>query len=241
MKLLLLAYILSFAINFPPTKEKVTFYAEDGLEITADYYRANPDYPFILLFHQGGSSRGEYNEIAPKLTKLSYNCLVVDLRSGDHSNFVNNETSRRARSSNKPNRLIDTEKDIMAAIDYAYGLNSRKVILFGSSYSASLCMVIGKDNPKVSAVIAFSPGEFFGDQLRIEEELDSFNKPLFVASTRQEYPYVTEMLKNLPEEKVTFFLPDDSEGTHGAKALWESNESKDEYWLALLFFFNALK
>jgi hypothetical protein len=30
-------------------------------------------------------------------------------------------------------------------------------------------------------------------------------------------------------------------GEHGSKALWDENESKDEYWLALLFFFNSIK
>jgi hypothetical protein len=71
--------------------------------------------------------------------------------------------------------------------------------------------------------------------------MDTFHKPLFVAGTRFESPYIKEMLKNLPEQNLTLFEPESSEGEHGSKALWDENESKDEYWLALLFFFNSIK
>ncbi len=240
-KFLFITILASLFVSVPVSKEKITFEASDGLEITADLYLTEEEYPYIILFHQEGSSRGEYNETAFKFTKLNYNCLAVDLRSGDNENFVSNETARSARQTGKPARFLDASTDVRAAIDYAYSLNNKKVILVGSSYSASLCMLIGKDNPDVQAVIAFSPGEFFGDDLRVENELTSFDKPLFVTGTRSEYAYITQMLQNLDKERYTFFQPADSLGVHGSKALWEDNESKDEYWLALLLFFNSLK
>lgn len=240
-KPLFISGLFFFLVTAPVTKEKITFEADDGLEITADLYITQEDLPYIILCHQEGSSRGEYNETAYKLTKLNYNCLAVDLRSGDNENYVSNETARKARQTGKPSRFLDASVDIRAAIDYAYNLNNKEVILFGSSYSASLCLLIGKDNPNVQAVIAFSPGEFFGDDLRVENELDSFDKPLFVTGTQTEYNYITQMLQNLDQESYTLFQPSDSVGVHGSKALWEDNESKDEYWLALLLFFNALK
>jgi len=103
-------------------------------------------------------------------------------------------------------------------------------------------MIAGKNNPNVKAVIAFSPGEFFGDDLRIEQELDTFPKPLFVTGTETEYPYINQMLQKISiQDNVTLFKPSDSPGRHGSMALWEDNPSKDEYWLALLLFFNSLK
>jgi len=239
--------ILFITILFPITistfvsKKKITFKSSDGLTITADLYMNQEDLPFLLLFHQEGSSRGEYNETAMKLAKLDFNCLAVDLRSGDNENYVSNETARRARQTGKPSGFLDASADIRAAIDYAYNLNNKKVILIGSSYSASLCMLIGKDNPNVEAVIAFSPGEYFVNDLRVEDELTSFNKPLFVTGTRTESDYISQMLQNLEQDSYTFFQPEDSPGVHGSKALWEDNESKDQYWLALLLFINSLK
>ena len=61
LSLILMASSISFS---QVGKEKVSFIAEDGIEITADKYLANEEYPYILLFHQAGSSRGEFNGIA---------------------------------------------------------------------------------------------------------------------------------------------------------------------------------
>ncbi len=241
MKALLIIGLSGLMAFSQADKQRVTFKASDGLTITADKYLVNEEYPYILLFHMSGSSRGEYVEIAEKLTKLNYNCLAVDLRSGKNSNYINNETARLAEQSGKSTRLIDARMDIQAAIDYAYNTNPKPVILFGSSYSASLCLVEGQVNPKVAAVIAFSPGEYFGDDLRIQDELSNIGKPLFVGATQREQPYTRELLTNVDPEQLTFFSPENSPGQHGSRTLWESSQSKDEYWLALLMFFNSLQ
>ena len=96
MNILLTALAISLLL-IQGHKEKVTFESEDGVLITADHYLINQEYPYIVLFHQAGSSRGEFNEIAEKLMMLRYNCLAVDLRSGDNSNFVKNETAVKTR------------------------------------------------------------------------------------------------------------------------------------------------
>lgn len=238
MKLLLAGTLLSLFL-LQGTKEKVIFPSEDGLEITADKYLASEEFPYIILFHQAGSSRGEFRDIAEKFLKLRYNCLAVDLRSGDNANFVNNETASRARGAGKSVNFLDALGDVSASIDYAYGLNSQEVILLGSSYSASLALLEGLDHPKVRAVIAFSPGEYFSGDLRLEDSLQTCSKPLFIAVTGREQPYVRKMLQAFPEEDYTLFQPD-TLGVHGARALWDDNPTKDEYWLALLMFINDL-
>jgi pimeloyl-ACP methyl ester carboxylesterase len=238
MKFLLAVMLLSLTM-LQGNKEKVKFPSEDGLEITADKYLVNEEYPYILLFHQAGSSRGEFRDIAEKILKLRYNCLAVDLRSGDNANFVNNETASRARGAGKSVNYLDARDDMVAAIDYAYDLNARDVILLGSSYSASLALLEGMTHPRVGAVIAFSPGEYFGNDLRLEDSLKTCSKPLFVAVTNREQPYVKQMLSAFSEDDYTLFQPD-TLGVHGARALWDDNPGKDEYWLALLMFINNL-
>lgn len=222
------------------SRERVNFFAEDSLEITADKYLINEEYPYILLFHQAGSSRGEFNEIAERFLKLRYNCLAVDLRSGDNCNFVPNETARNAGGRYAAVKYLDARPDIRAAIDYAWELNPKELILLGSSYSASLVMIEGQQNPHVKAVIAFSPGEYFGNELRMEEVIGStWSKPLFIAVTESEEPYVRQMMSKVPTETYTLFRPE-ADGVHGARALRSENTSKDEYWLALLLFINNL-
>ncbi len=238
MKLLFAASLFSLLL-LQGIKEKVSFQSEDGLEITADKYMVNEEYPFILLFHQAGSSRGEFRDIAEKFIKLRYNCLAVDLRSGDNANYINNETASRAREEGRSVNFLDARQDLVAAIDYVTGLGSGELILLGSSYSASLALLEGLNHPNVQAVIAFSPGEYFGKELRMEDSLKTCSKPLFVAVTEREQPYVKQMLKAFPEDQYTLFQPD-TMGVHGARALWDDNPTKDEYWLALLIFISKL-
>jgi pimeloyl-ACP methyl ester carboxylesterase len=235
----ILAVSLFSLVLLQGKKEKISFPSADGLEITADKYQVSEAYPYILLLHQAGSSRGEFRDIAEKFLKLRYNCLAVDLRSGDNANFVNNETASRARAEGRSVNYLDALGDVQAAIDYAYGLNSREVILLGSSYSASLALLEGLNHPSVQAVIAFSPGEYFGQDLRMEDSLKTCTKPLFVAVTEREQPYVRQMLSAFPEDDFILFQPE-TLGVHGASALWDDNPSKDEYWLALLMFINNL-
>ncbi len=224
------------------TQEKVSFYSQDSLKISADLYLKDYRLPFILLFHQGGSSRGEYNEIAARLMKLDYNCLSVDLRSGSKINYVANETARRAEDGNYPNAFIDARQDIEAAIQYIKKYNSKPLILFGSSYSASLCLMIANNNEDVKAVIAFSPGEYFRPKLIVKDEISGIQKPLFISCSSLEYDYVEQLLAGVQENFITFYKPGKGEkGVHGAKALWKENESSDSCWLELLMFFKKIR
>ena len=239
MNILLTGLALSLVFN-QGLKEKVTFESDDGVIITADHYQIDNEYPYIVLFHQAGSSRGEFNEIAEKLMKLRYNCLAVDLRSGDNSNFIRNETAISARKLSRQARFLDARQDIHAAIDFAYGLNPKEVILFGSSYSASLVMLEGEQNSKVNAVIAFSPGEYFMPDLSIRDTISGLSKPVFIASSEQEAPYIEELASGISADQLTIFKPELGTGIRGSAALGSRNENNSEYWLALLLFATLL-
>lgn len=217
-------------------QDKITFPSKDGLTITADFYKGDIEDPYILLLHQAGSSRGEYKEIGKKLVQLGFNCLAVDLRSGKESNYVANETAKLASEKGLGQEYIDSKQDIEAAIDYAFEKSKKQVVLFGSSYSASLSMVIAHKNEKVQGVVAFSPGEFFKPAMDINKEVKGFNKPVFIASSQREYPYVFEYDATITSKVKTFFKPQNGQGEHGAKSLWKSCETNREYWLALMLF-----
>lgn len=216
----------------------VNFQSGDKLNITADLYETDKNSKnatWVLLFHQAGFSRGEYRETAARIVKLGYNCLAVDLRSGEETNFVKNETAAEAKKKNLPVGFIDAKADIIAAIDYANGKSKKPVILFGSSYSASLSLVVACKNPKVKAVVAFSPGEYFENQLNVQESLKDFDKPVFAASTKKEYSYMETLMSNITKDKI-LFQPQNIEGEHGSKTLWKSNKGNNEYWIQLMVF-----
>lgn len=234
-KLILCAVLLAPVWIF--AQDIVTFKADDGLTVTAYDYEIDDSNPYIILFHQARSSKGEYKDIAIKLLKLGYNCLAVDLRSGESCNYIPNETANLAKDQGKSTGYLDAKQDMQAAIDWAYNKSNKDVILFGSSYSASLSLLIGKDHPHVKAVIAFSPGEYFKPKIIVKDELKGFTKPVFVASSLPEKSYVADLMKFIPDEVKSIFQPQGGEGEHGAKSLWKSSDSSQEYWLALLLFF----
>jgi hypothetical protein len=222
-------------------QEKVSFFASDSLKITADLYLKDYTLPFILLFHQTDGSRGEFIEIANRLLNLSYNCLAVDLRVGDEINYIPNETAERANHKGLQQNLIDAEKDIEAAIKYVSKFNRNPVILFGSSFSASLCLIAAKEYGNIKAVIAFSPGEYFRPEVVVKDIISGLKIPVFVSSTELEYEYILQLMSGISDEHKTLYKPKIGKGMHGAKALWKSSESSNECWLELLLFFKKIK
>lgn len=238
MRAAIFSWILLLSLTLR-SQETVTFPSKDGLTITADEYIDDPELPYMILCHQAGFSRGEYINTATRFQKFGYNCLAVDLRAGKEVNGITNETAALAAKKKKPTGYLDAEQDIIAAIDYAYKKTNKKVILVGSSYSASLVLKIAAGNDKVKAVLAFSPGEYFGDKLNVKEAIKLIDKPVFVTSSKAEASDVAALIKDVKNKNQ--FTPSNA-GDHGSKALWkESNPNYHEYWLALLMFMRGIQ
>lgn len=219
--------------------DMITFPSLDGLTITADLYHISDDAPTILLCHQARYSRGEYIEMAIRLGKMGYNCLAIDQRSGDKVNNVINETAKRARDKGLPGEYIDALPDIEAALKYIAGRYNQKIILVGSSYSASLVLKIASESDDVRAIIAFSPGEYFGSEISIKESIKGMTIPVFVTSSKSESAELTKLVDELDSNVVTHFIPTSS-GDHGSKVLWSSERHNVEYWDALTSFLEKI-
>ncbi len=237
---LIITLLLSVMINISVAQQTVTFEAKDGLTITADLYVSSTQNPYIILLHQAGYSRGEYREIAPKLVNLGYNCLAIDQRSGEEVNYIKNETAARAKEKNLPTNYLDALPDVYAAIDYVKSVSDKPIVLWGSSYSASLSLITAPEKLKVGALIVFSPGEYFEPSNFIQSKISKISVPVLALSSKSENPELVKLLSVVPKQLVTIFKPSD-EGKHGSKALWESNKSNKEYWMAVTLFFSKLK
>lgn len=236
--------ILCLCLAFTVCGQKiVSFTASDGLPITADVYETfEPSNKYMLLFHQEEYSRGEFQQIAKRLVKLDYNCIAVDLRYGNEVNFINNETAMSAKSGNYAVSMLDCEKDILAAIDYVRSEKpDAELFIMGSSFSASLCLKVATDSASLfKAVIAYSPGEFFGE-MNMADYVKNLKTPLYVASNRTEYSYVSALVKNVATQKKVVFRPEKNTKEHGAKSLWWESEGNESFWLSLLFFLKDFK
>lgn len=222
-------------------KYPVQFAAPDGLTIYATLYHQERSLPIVVLCHQAGSSKDEYAQIAPRLNKLGFNCLSIDQRSGGKKLGGQNQTADLALQKGLLNNYIDAEQDIIAAIEYAFAMYDKPIILVGSSYSASLSIKIGSKNPKVWAVSAFSPGEYFANDIQlITNSAHSFTKPLFITSSKEESADTKKIFDASPSKQKTQFVPS-GEGIHGSRALWKETPNSAEYWQAFEAFLKGVQ
>lgn len=217
--------------------DKVSFKADDGLRIYATYFAAEKSKaPIIICFHMAGSNKGEYGAIAPLLIVKGFNVLSVDLRSGGPAFGQINETAKQLK---KPADIGAALPDMRAAVTWARRHNPKsKIILWGSSYSASLAIVLATEDKRVSAVLAFSPGEYFQEGI-VAAAAAKISVPLFVTSSKSEVDSVQAIYDAATAQK-TQFTPKRA-GRHGSSALLLSATETAEYWKAVDEFLFALK
>lgn len=221
----------------------VSFPSEDGLEITADYYPgAYPAAPVVLLFHQAGSSRGEFRKLAWRLQELGYHALAVDLRWGNSASGIVNETARRNKTPELIKRveagvaspwptIYASYPDMLAALTWAdqEGLNGPRYAL-GSAYSAMLALRMGAEQ-SLAGVIAYSPGEYDNaapKQARAWAK--QIKVPVFNVAGPGEEQLVTPIADASKAEGSQFMIA--ASGRHGASIIY----ADDENWQSLAGF-----
>ena len=221
--------------------QPVELKAADGVTVYGTYYpTAKAPKATIILFHQAGSSKGEYAGIAPQLARAGYAALAIDQRSGGGM-FGPNRTAAAVKASGDESAdYLSALPDMEAALAWAVA-KGPPVVLWGSSYSASLVFLLAasaRDKDKVRAVIAFSPGEYFEDKLMIERAAAKITVPVFVdqASSEAEISEAKPIVLATRSVDREQFIP--KSGVHGASTLNASRNpaGADENWAAVLAF-----
>ena len=224
--------------DFP---EKMEISSLDSLPISAHLYYYSDEAPTLLLCHQARFNKFEYDGIAPKLHRMGFNCLAIDQRSGGPIASQVNETTVAARELGEPTDFLDAEQDIVAAMQWAYETWGKPVYLWGSSYSSTLVLYIVAEHEEAAGAISFSPGNYLADDKgSLVPILKDVEKPLFLTSSKNEAPEVTNLIKGktLNEMQVQF-IPEGN-GHHGSRALWETQEGGEEYWSAIKDFLKKI-
>ena len=107
-------------------------------------------------------------------------------------------------------------------------------MLVGSSYSASLSLVVASEDSPLRAVAAFSPGEHLRG-IVVADAVAGLSVSTFVTAAQKEVPAMRGLMKRAPLGRVTFHSPR-HEGAHGARCLWAKTAGSGEYWKAFLAF-----
>jgi dienelactone hydrolase len=220
--------------------ERVTLTTSDGVKVFAWHYAAaDKAKPAILLFHQAGSNHAEYSPIAPRLVAQGYHCLALDQRSGGSMWGVANQT---ADALHQEASYLSALPDLEAALAWpkTQGLTA-KPIAWGSSYSAALVFVLAaRHQQELTAMLAFSPGEYLGEPHLVEESARQLHLPVFIdcAKDADEIAIAHVLAK---AAHATQFVPSIA-GVHGSSTLRADRNPKGaaENWQAVEGFLKQL-
>ena len=198
--------------------------SKDGLPITADIYPGkSPAATMILLFHQAGSSRGEYRKIAPRLQAKGYNCLALDARSGNGVRWgVTNVTAAHALRRKLDQSYLAARQDLERTLTWVREMEfTGPLVIWGSSYSAALVLLMAQpdaDGKKIAAAVTFSPGEYLGKMGVVTKAVPRIEVPIFMTCARSETRRtVGPFVKSMKNKRSEFFLPET--GKHGSSFL----------------------
>jgi dienelactone hydrolase len=240
MRFIVLLILLVIGAVSANAQEPVSFTTSDGITVYGDYY-AGPDAkgPVILAFHQADFNRLEYREIAPRLVKSGFSVLAIDQRSGGN---YGGEDNRTAKESKAFWTYTDTLPDLEAALKWARTKHPKsKIIAWGSSYSASLVIVLAAKSHDVAGVMAFSPGEYFDGKPSVSAAASKVAVPAFITSAGGKEVGIARMIfKALASSDKMQFVPEGF-GVHGSTALLQPQGKSDEYWKAVQTFLAKFK
>ena len=194
--------------------------ASDGVSVYAWHYpAADKSLPAILLFHQAGSNHAEYATIAPRLAALGHNSIAIDQRSGCR---MWGQSNRTAAEYGKDTDYLAALPDLEAALAWpsSQGFPPRSIV-WGSSYSAALVFLLAAKHPSaVAAVMAFSPGEYLGDNHSVKDAAAKMQAPVFITCARdsEEVAAARAIAGAVPRSLAVQFVPK-SGGVHGSSTL----------------------
>ncbi|UYY58461.1 alpha/beta hydrolase [Sphingomonas sp. S2-65] len=219
--------------------EPVTLTTSDGVRVDGVYTQVEHPRALILLFHQDDSGKDEYALIAPRLAQTGYSSLRIDQRRGG-ALFGGNATAQRL---GKRVGYLDAMPDLVAALDWAKR-QKLPVILWGSSYSASLAVLLAADRPgDVAAVLAFSPGEYFDDTHLLARAAAKLRTPVFVTSAQEgrEIDGARAVIDAAPAQAKVQFVPKLG-GFHGSSTLLRERnpEGAEPAWKAVTGFLDTV-
>lgn len=196
---------------------EVTLAAADGVKIRGREMVATSPKAVILLFHQAGSSSGEYAPIMRPLAEAGYSSLAIDQRSG--GDMYGPNLTVHALGGERD--YLSARQDLEAALAWAR-TKKLPVILWGSSYSAALVFLVAAEHPgEVAAVLAFSPDEYLDSEPgAVHAAAAKLAIPVFVTSAQdaKEVAAARSLLDAVPAKTKVQFVPVKG-GVHGSSTL----------------------
>jgi len=225
--------------------QEISFITSDSITVFGDLYEINKKKSTILLFHQSGSNaRGEYYPIIPELINEGYNVLAVDQRQGGQLYGGYNRTIAKFSLNNYS--YCDASLDLEAALNFIIESGfSGNIILWGSSYSASLVIRLANQRQNdISGVLAFSPASGGPmKECRPDDFFETLKIPLLLLrpSKEMEIESVKNQFELAQQNNHQVYIA--KYGIHGSSMLVESRveHNVNNNWKVVKSFLKSFK
>lgn len=132
------------------TQTDVDLTTNDGVNIKATYYDDTEGTTGVVLLHQLGRDRKDWDQFAKDLQAAGYKVMAVDLRG--HGDSALNWQSF---SSSDFNNMI---YDVRAAKDFLSANGAKKVGIIGASIGGNVALNYGSIDSEILTVVLLSPG-----------------------------------------------------------------------------------
>ncbi len=207
--------------------------AADGLVVHGMHYptTAGAQRPIVLLFHQARSNAAEYGPIAPRLQGLGYAALAIDQRSGGTRHDRDNLTVKAEGASTQFGAAY---ADLEAALAWAQARGHKRIIAWGSSYSAALIFRLASEHgDALTAALSFSPGEYMGPDGTVAAWAREVPVPVFITSAPGKEVAAAKALADAVGARAEHHVPTD--GVHGSSTLHNSRNpaGHQQVWTAV--------
>jgi dienelactone hydrolase len=179
--LLLLIFVITSSVivsaqDNSAEPQQVQIRAEDGLNLSGDYYPAATDAPAVLLLHQMYTTRTSWRRLVNPLREAGFHVLNVDLRGYGQTRGRINWTHAQS----------DTQAWLTWLAEQP-GVRTDRLFVVGSSMGANLALVGCAEADSCAGAVALSPGlSYFG--VRTGDAIAGGSPSLVIYADGDRYP-----------------------------------------------------
>jgi dienelactone hydrolase len=152
------------SVDRPPitdvSSNSVTYEAQDGVRIAASFFAPPgvPNPPVVILFHEEGGTRAQWDVLVPILVREGYAVLVPDIRGHGESTTATRDGQPQPYQFNGSS--VEAMQDVAAALQWLKaqgGVDASRVGVIGSRFGAMLAYASTAVFPEVKGAVAITP------------------------------------------------------------------------------------
>ena len=214
---------------------RVTYEAEDGLRIVADFYPPKGGGPAaaVLLLHQSGGSRAQWADLIPDILDWGYAVLAPDLRGHGESTVLVRNGKEEEYQLEDLNALV---LDVAAAIDYLKSrseVDASSIGVVGASVGGNVAYVASGAFLEVRATVSMSPNAHPQGNALLGADVPDFNpQAVLFLSDEAEAPDAKALAENVKDPVEVHVY--EGKTAHGVELLLDSRARPDiRGWLTV--------